>query len=238
MSPCSTGRESWWVMPVKVLLLGGTAEGASLARRLAADPSVKLIVSFAGRVAQLPDLPGDIRIGGFGGIEGLADFLINEEVSKVIDATHPFAATISAHAAQACARVGIPLERLERPCWPRRPGDLWHWADHMEMAARMAASLGRRVLLTVGKGSLTPFTRHGGPHYIVRLIDPPAGALGFASASIILGRGHFSLADELALMRRFDVDLLVTKASGGAATEAKLTAARILRRPVILVKRP
>lgn len=238
MSPCSTGPASWWVMPVKVLLLGGTAEGAALARRLAADPSIKLIVSFAGRVAQLPDLPGDIRIGGFGGAEGLADFLINEEVSKVIDATHPFAATISAHAQEACARVGIPLERLERPCWPRRPGDLWHWADDMVMAARMAASLGRRVLLTVGKGSLEPFIRHGGPHYVVRLIDPPAGALGFANASIILGRGPFSLADELALMQRFQVDLLVSKASGGAATEAKLTAARMLKVPVILVRRP
>jgi len=225
-------------MPVKVLLLGGTLEGAAIARRLAADPGVELIVSLAGRVADLPDLPGRLRVGGFGGAEGLTAFLKAENIAKVIDATHPFAAAISAHAAQACGDLGIPLERVQRPLWSRHPGDRWHWADDMAMAARMAAALGRQVLLTVGKGSLAPFARHGGPDYVVRLIDRPASTLGFRRASVVLGRGPFSLADELTLMEHFQVDLLVTKASGGTATEAKLTAARMLGIPVILVRRP
>lgn len=222
----------------KVLLLGGTREAAAMAWRLADDASVDLIVSLAGRVEAPPHLPGRLRIGGFGGAEGLAEFLKTEGVVRVIDATHPFAATISAHAVQACSALGIALERVERPCWRRRPGDCWHWADDMAMAARMAAVLGRRVLLTVGRGSLAPFARHGGPDYVIRLIDPPKNSLGFRRAAIVLGRGPFSLADELALMRRFRVDLLVSKASGGTATEAKLAAARMLGIPAILIRRP
>jgi len=225
-------------MPDKVLLLGGTLEAALLSRRLAVDPSVELIVSLAGRVAALPDLPGRVRVGGFGGAEGLRDFLRAEGITRVIDATHPFAAAISAHAAQACAALGILLQRVERPQWCRHPGDRWHWADDMGMAARMAAALGRRVLLTVGKGPLAPFARHGGPDYVIRLIDPPKASLGFRRAAIVLGRGPFTLKDEVALMRRFSVDLLVSKASGGPATEAKLAAARMLDVPVVLVKRP
>ena len=222
----------------KILLLAGTAEGAALARQLAADPGIELIVSLAGRVNDLPDLPGRLRVGGFGGVEGLTAFLLAEKITRVIDATHPFAKAISAHAEVACLAAKIPLERRERPLWRRRPGDRWHWADDLPMAARMAARMGRRILLTTGKGSIAPFARFGGPAYVVRLIEPPAKPLGFSQAAIVLGRGPFSLEDEMALMRRFAVDLLVTKASGGRATEAKLTAARLLKIPVILVKRP
>jgi len=220
----------------KILILGGTAEGAALARRLAAHTQV--ITSFAGRVRDLPALPGQVRVGGFGGAEGLEEFLRQERITRVYDATHPFAARISAHARQACARLGLPLERIRREDWQRRPGDRWFWAEDMKMAARMAPTLGRRILLTVGRNSLAPFARHGGPHYVARLVDPPTARLGFPWLEILLGRGPFRLQEELALLRRFRIDLLVSKASGGKATEAKLTAARMLGIPVLLVRRP
>ena len=158
-------------------------------------------------------------------------------MTRVIDATHPFAAVISAHAAAACAALGLPLERLERPSWSKHPGDRWHWAGDLEMAARMAPRLGRRIFLTVGAASVEPFARFGGPFYLLRLVEPPA-RLAWPRCAVVIGRGPFGVEQELALMRRFAVDLLVTKASGGAATEAKIVAARRLALPVLLVRRP
>jgi precorrin-6A/cobalt-precorrin-6A reductase len=223
-------------MPDKVLILGGTAEATALARRLTAD-GVAVVTSLAGRLRAAPDLPGGLRVGGFGGVAGLVDYLRREGIDRVIDATHPFAATISAHAAQACAVLGLPLERLERPPWRRRPGDRWYWADDMAMAARMAPRLGRRVLLTVGAGEVAAFARAGGPFYLVRLIE--AGRrLPLRRCRIVLGRGPFRVAEERALMKRFAIDLLVTKASGGPATEAKIAAARQLGIAVLMVRRP
>lgn len=223
-------------MPDKILILGGTGEAAREARRLAAA-GVPVITSLAGRLTSLPDLPGTVRVGGFGGAEGLIDYLRHEGVTRVIDATHPFAAAISRHARVACATLGLPLARLERPLWPRHPGDRWHWADDMAMAARMAPKLGRRILLTTGAGSLAAFARSGGPHYVVRLIEEPS-RLPLHDYRIVLGRGPFSLAEEVALMADFRIDLLVSKASGGNATGAKIAAARRLRIPVLLVRRP
>jgi precorrin-6A/cobalt-precorrin-6A reductase len=223
-------------MPDKVLILGGTGEGAAAARRLAAS-GVEIVNSLAGRVEPLPDLPGTLRVGGFGGAAGLAAYLAKEGITRVIDATHPFAAAISRHARQACADLGLPLERIERPLWAKHPGDRWHWANDAAMAARMAPKLGRRILLTVGAGGLAAFARANGPLYVIRLIEAP-DRLAFRDYRIVLGRGPFSLSDELALMRAFGIDLLVTKASGGMATEAKITAARRLKIPVLLIRRP
>ncbi len=223
-------------MPDKILILGGTAEAAAAAHRLTAE-GTQVVTSLAGRLRHHAVLPGETRSGGFGGIDGLAAYLEAAAITRVIDATHPFATTISAHARAACARLGLPLERLVRPSWQKHPGDRWHWAADMAMAARMAAATGRRILLTVGAGEMAAFARFGGPLYVVRLIEP-RGRLAFPRHRLVLGRGPFGLADELALMRAFAIDLVVTKASGGVATEAKLTAARRLKIPVILVRRP
>ena len=201
-------------------------------------PDVEVITSLAGRLASPPDLPGIVRVGGFGGVAGLTDYLRAEKIGRVIDATHPFAATISAHAEQACAALAIPLERIERKMWVRHPGDRWHWADDMAMAARMAAALARRAFLTVGAQELAPFGARGGPFYLIRLIEEPRRPLPFRHYSLVLGRGPFTVAEESALLCIFDIDLLVSKASGGAATEAKIIAARRLGIPVLLVKRP
>ncbi len=223
----------------RILILGGTAEAGEIARRIARErPDAEIVTSLAGRLRGRPDLPGELRVGGFGGADGLAEYLAREGIDRVIDATHPFAAAISAHAQAACGRLGLPLERIERPMWRRRPGDRWRWATDMDQAARMAATLGRRVFLTVGAQELAPFLRRGGPFYLVRLIEAPARPLPLPSHVLVLGRGPFAFAEELALLRGFAIDLVVTKASGGPATEAKIAAARRLRIPVVLVRRP
>lgn len=226
-------------MQGRVLILGGTAEAAALAERLTAD-GVAVVTSLAGRLSRPPALAGTLRVGGFGGVAGLERFLRQEAITRVVDATHPFATIISAHAEAACARLGLPLEQLRRPEWRRHPGDRWHWADDLPMAARLAPKLGRRVLLTVGARSVAAFAKSGGPFYLVRLIEPPrpSSRLPLRRYALVIGRGPFSLDLEMALMRRFAIDLVVTKASGGAATEAKLTAARRLGIPVLLVRRP
>ncbi|HEY1720473.1 MAG TPA: cobalt-precorrin-6A reductase [Magnetospirillaceae bacterium] len=222
----------------KILILGGTAEAAALARRLVAEkPEAEIITSLAGRVIARRPLPGTVRIGGFGGVEGMIKYLRQAKITRVIDSTHPFAAVISAQARTACAKLRLPLNVLERPMWTKHPGDCWHWADDMAMAARMAAKA-RRVFITVGTKELLPFARWGGPFYVVRLIEPPPRPLPFRHYGLVLGRGPFTVAEELTLLRTFDIDLVVTKASGGAATEAKLIAARKLGIPVLLVKRP
>jgi len=223
----------------RILILGGTAEGAAIARRLAAEqPDAIVVTSLAGRLAQRPDdLPGTLHVGGFGGLDGLMDFLRLGQITRVIDATHPFAATISAHAGLACAALEIPLEQVDRPMWRKHPGDRWRWADDMEMAARVAA-VARRVFLTVGSQELAPFARRGGPFYLVRMIEAPRRRLGFRDHTLVLGRGPLELDDEIELMERFAIDLLVSKASGGSATEAKIEAARTLGIPVVMVKRP
>lgn len=223
-------------MPDRVLVLGGTAEGVAVARRLS-DAGVEVITSLAGRLAASPDPPGRVRVGGFGGPAGLMDFLSAEGITRVIDATHPFAATISRHAVLACRRLGLPLERVVRPEWAAHPGDRWHWADDLAMAARMAPRLGRRILLTVGAGGVAAFTRSGGPFYLVRLIEPPP-RLALPRYEVVLGRGPFTVAGELALMRAYAIDLVITKASGGVATEAKIIAARRLGIPVLMIRRP
>jgi precorrin-6A/cobalt-precorrin-6A reductase len=228
--------------PKRILILGGTAEAADLARRLARDtPDTIVVTSLAGRLSAPPDLPGIVRVGGFGGLEGLLDFLRLARINRVIDATHPFATTISTHAALACAELEIPLERTHRAMWCMRPGDRWHWADDMAMAARMVAGAAfgaRRVFLTVGAQELAPFARKGGPFYLVRMIEEPQRPLPFRHYSLILARGPFALAEELVLLKGFGIDLVVSKASGGPATEAKIAAARKLGIPVVMVKRP
>lgn len=223
----------------RILILGGTAEAAALAARLVRErPGDEIITSLAGRLKTPPEVAGKVRVGGFGGVAGMIDYLRAERIGRVIDATHPFAATISAHAERACAALGIPLERIERPMWTRHPGDRWHWADDMAMAARMTASLARRAFLTVGAQELAPFARCGGPFYLIRLIEEPARRLPFPRHALVLGRGPFTVTEEMALLSTFAVDLVVSKASGGAATAAKIVAARRLGIPVLLIRRP
>ncbi|WP_299955327.1 cobalt-precorrin-6A reductase [uncultured Modestobacter sp.] len=221
-------------MTGQVLVLGGTGEARRLAAALV-DRDVDVLSSLAGRVAD-PVLPvGEVRIGGFGGADGLATWLAEHRPGAVVDATHPFAARITASAAVAAAAHGTPLLRLQRPGWTPQPGDTWRHVDSLAAAAQAVAGH-RSVFLTTGRQGVGAFAALAG-RVLVRSVDPPDEPLP-AGATLLLDRGPFSVADELALMREHEVDVVVTKDSGGHLTEAKLTAARELGLPVVLVRRP
>lgn len=213
-----------------ILILGGTGE----ARRLAARLPGEVVSSLAGRVTD-PRLPeGEVRIGGFGGVDGLAEWLRANDITAVVDATHPFAAGITANAVAATARVGVPLLVLRRPGWTPEPGDDWRWVDSLAEAA--AALPGDRVFLTTGRQDIGVFA--GCPQYfLARSVEPPEPPLP-QRLHVLLDRGPFTVDGEVALMREHAVDVLVTKDSGGDQTSAKLVAARRLGLPVVVVRRP
>jgi len=218
-----------------ILVLGGTAEARELAAELDAA-GVPVTTSLAGRVANPRPPPGQIRVGGFGGPAALAGWLREHGIGAVVDATHPFAERISASAARACPQAGVPVLRLERPGWHERPGDRWHRVPDLAAAARLVPELGRRVLLTTGRQGLASFVTTDA-WFLVRCVEPPDPPLP-ARHELVLGRGPYTLAGERALIERFEIDLVVTKDSGGSLTEAKLGAARELGLPVLVVDRP
>jgi precorrin-6A/cobalt-precorrin-6A reductase len=220
-----------------VLILGGTGEARELAALLTPPGDLLVISSLAGRVRN-PAVPaGQVRIGGFGGIDGLAGWLSEQHVSAVVDATHPFAETISGNAAAACARAGTPLLALVREPWAAGPGDAWHEVDSLAAAAQVLPSLGQRAFLTTGRQGLPAFAALAGLWFLIRCVDPPDGPLP-AACEVILARGPYDAGTELELMRRHRVDVLVTKNSGGPLTEGKLAGARELGLPVVMVRRP
>ncbi|MBV9846982.1 MAG: cobalt-precorrin-6A reductase [Kutzneria sp.] len=218
-----------------VLVLGGTNDGRRLAAALAVEPELRVVSALAGQVS-LPRLPvGQVRIGGFGGAPGLAAWLRTEQADVLVDATHPFASRITQLAVSAATEVGVPLLVLNRPGWRTVPGDDWRWVDSVPAAAQMVPSVGRRALLTTGRRDLAHFAALSQVWFLSRSIEPPAPPMP-ARCEVLLDRGPFTLDAELALFRRHDIDVLVTKDSGGPG--AKLSAARILGVPVIMVRRP
>jgi precorrin-6A/cobalt-precorrin-6A reductase len=223
-------------MAMTVLVLGGTSEARALAGELALRPELRVISSLAGRVSN-PALPlGEVRMGGFGGADGLAAYAVAEGLEAVVDATHPFAETISAHAVDACARAGLPLLRLARPAWSSREGDDWHDAGSLGEAAAMLPEFGTRVFLTTGRQGLAVFAEVD-LWFLIRCVDPPDPPLP-ARSDVLLARGPYERDAERALMRGHGIDVLVTKNSGGPLTEGKLDAARDLGIPVVMVSRP
>ncbi|MFJ3771933.1 cobalt-precorrin-6A reductase [Streptomyces sp. NPDC090075] len=224
-------------MSPHVLILGGTAEARELAAALAPRPGVRVTTSLAGRVTRPGALPGEVRVGGFGGATGLAGWLRERQVDALVDATHPFAETITANAARAAAETGVPAVVLRRPGWRPSPGDRWHPVGSLAAAADLLPRFGPRVLLTTGRLGLSAFAHLTDRHFVVRSVEPPEPPLP-PHTEVLLARGPFTVADETALLRENLIDVLVTKDSGGAATAAKLTAARESGLPVVVVRRP
>jgi precorrin-6A/cobalt-precorrin-6A reductase len=232
-----------------LLILGGTTEARRLAESLATGAGPRVTTSLAGRVARPVLPPGEVRIGGFGGAEGLAHWLREHRVDALIDATHPFAGTISLNAAHAAASTHVPLLALRRPSWAPGEGDDWHQAGSLEEAAKLLPALGRRVFLTTGRMGLATFAAAEAPAegddrgepdglwYLVRSVDPPEPPYP-RRLETLLDRGPFTLEGERDLLRRHRIDVLVTKDSGGAATAPKLRAAREAGVPVVVVRRP
>lgn len=209
-----------------------------LATELDADPAFEPITSLAGRTHRPTPLPGSVRVGGFGGAEGLARYLDSSAIDVVIDATHPFAMQISRNALEACHATGLPLLRLERPAWRRQSGDIWIEVADVEAAARQLEGRGKRVFLSIGRLEVAPFASLKGIWFLLRMIDRPAEPPPLADFELVLGRGPFEAEAESALLARHHVDTVVSKNSGGKATYGKIAAARRLSLPVVMVGRP
>jgi precorrin-6A/cobalt-precorrin-6A reductase len=223
---------------MRILVLGGSSEASALARLLAGRPEIEATLSLAGRTAHPARAPIALRSGGFGGAAGLADYLTSREVEAVIDATHPFAARMSQNAKAACAQIGLPLVALTRPPWKPLAADHWiEVGDAMEAAAALGETA-RRAFLTVGRLSLPAFGAAPQHHYLIRAIDKPRELEALPRHELVLARPPFVMEDEQRLMLRAKIDILVSKNSGGAATYATIAAARQLRLPVVMIRRP
>lgn len=221
-----------------VLILGGTGEASALARACADAAITDVLLSLAGRTSAPLAQPVPTRVGGFGGAEGLADFIRKAGVTALVDATHPFAAQISGNAHLAAARTGIPALALRRPEWAREKGDRWSEVKTAEAAVAALGQEPRRVFLTVGRLELAAFQAAPQHAYLVRTIEPVGDALTVPNLDVIRARGPFSAEDEAETMTRHGVEILVTKHSGGAATYGKIAAARRLGLEVVMVRRP
>ncbi|TDU91883.1 precorrin-6A/cobalt-precorrin-6A reductase [Kribbella voronezhensis] len=245
---------------MKILLLGGTGEARRLAELLAREPGLSVVSSLAGRTteARLPE--GAVRQGGFGGVAGLVDWVKAHEIDVVVDATHPFAATMTEHAAEAARLAGVELLVLRRAGWREQAGDRWAWVDTPEEAARILPGLGKRAFVTIGRQGLHAFAAaavppeetserdaaapdraaeagaSAGVWMLARCVDPPEPVPSWCE--VVLDRGPYAVQDELELLRDRRIDVLVTKDSGGPMTSAKLEAARALGIPVVVIRRP
>lgn len=222
----------------RVLILGGTGDARRLAD-LATAAGFEVVSSLAGRTTR-PALPGggEVRIGGFGGVEGLATYLRDERIEVLVDATHPFADEISSNAAQAAASADVPRVQLVRPAWAPMPGDRWLSAPGVEAAAAALPGLARRVFLTIGRQELAAFGHLDETWFLYRMIEAPEASAMPAYGELILDRGPFTEASERALMLTHGIEALVTRNSGGAETFAKIEAARALDLRVVMIERP
>jgi precorrin-6A/cobalt-precorrin-6A reductase len=226
------------VMARRILILGGTSEARQLARRLSVLPQYTVTVSLAGRTEAVPDHSVPLRIGGFGGAEGLAAYLRSEGIAALIDATHPYAAIISESATSAAAAAGIPLLALRRPAWQRAAGDRW---SEVAGIAEAVAALGeppRRVFLALGRKEIAPFAAAPQHFYLVRSVDPVEPPLAVPRAAYVVDRGPFTLQGDRALMLEHAIDIVVSRNSGGATSYSKIAAARALGIEVVMLRRP
>lgn len=222
---------------MRVLLLGGTTEASQIGRELAAA-GIAGVYSYAGRTATPVVQPLPTRVGGFGGVDGLADYLRREQITHVIDATHPFAAQMSRNAIDACSKAKTALIAYERAPWMAQAGDNWRHVGDIEAAVVALPVDPARVFLAIGKRFLSPFAVKPQHFYLLRFVNASEAALPLRGAEVVLGRGPFTLEGDLALLKSRGITHVVSKNSGGDAAKAKLDAARTLGLPVIMIDRP
>jgi precorrin-6A/cobalt-precorrin-6A reductase len=220
-----------------ILILGGTTEASAFASALA-DRGDRAVLSYAGRTGKPRPQPVPMRVGGFGGVAGLAAYLGREAVTHLIDATHPFAATMSAHAAEAAQQAGIAHVMLTRPAWKGGEGDRWTPVPDIASAVDALAGEPRRVMLALGRMHVAAFAAHPQHHYLLRFVDAPDVPPALPRHHLVVDRGPFTLEGDFALMRAQRIDLIVAKNAGGEGARAKLDAARALGLPVIMIDRP
>lgn len=222
----------------KLLILGGTSEATVLAKALAGDTRFASTLSLAGRTKAPVAPPIPYRIGGFGGAQGLGDYLTTERIDLLIDATHPFADQIKRNAVEAARLAKVPLLAIRRPEWMPQSGDRWTGVPTMDAAVAQLGDTPRRIFLTIGQKELAPFRSAPQHHYVIRSVDAPEPASLPPDAEVITARGPFDEADERRLLAERGIEVIVTKNSGGSATVGKLAAARALGIPVVMVDRP
>ena len=221
----------------RILVLGGTREAAILAGRLAGRGDLEIVTSLAGRTSSPAPVGGAVRIGGFGGADGLARYIVEERIDLLVDATHPFAPAISDNAAAAAARTATPRMVLVRPEWSPEPGDRWEAVGNVE-AARQALPTGARVLLALGRQHIAPFGKRPDCFFLVRMIDAPAEPLPLGPHELVVGRPGITSEAEAGLLRRYAITHVVCRNSGGSGARAKLVAARELGLAVLMIRRP
>ena len=221
-----------------ILILGGTAEARHLADALAGRPWLSVTLSLAGRTSEPLSQAVPVRCGGFGGAEGLADYLRAQHIDVLIDATHPYADTISANATRAAELAAVKLLAIRRPPWRRVEGDNWIEVADAAEAARALGEVPRRAFLALGRSALEPFAASPQHFYLVRSVDPVDPPLAVPHASYITARGPFSEAEDRALLKEHRIEIVVAKNSGGDATYGKIAAARGLALPVVMLTRP
>ncbi|NVO55780.1 cobalt-precorrin-6A reductase [Rhodobacteraceae bacterium B1Z28] len=219
-----------------LLILGGTTEANALARAIA-DRGIPATYSYAGRVETPRSQPLPVRVGGFGGVDGLVCYIRDHGISHVIDATHPFAARMSGNAVAACHETSTPLVALTRPAWTPQDGDRWYRVSDIPAAVATLDRSAQRVFLAVGRMHLEEFAAQPQHHYLLRLVDEPAG-LPLPNCDVVVSRGPFTVEDDLALIQRHHIELVVSKNAGGAGARAKLDAARAQGVPVLMIDRP
>ena len=220
----------------RALILGGTSDASQLAAEIA-RAGFDAVYSYGGRTRAPAEQPLPTRIGGFGGVSGLADYMRREGITHVIDATHPFAAEMSRNAVAACAETGTPLIAIERSPWVKTPGDNWIEVGDVNAAVAALPELPAKVFLAIGRQHIAPFATKSQHAYTLRFVDPPEAPLPFA-ADVIVSRGPFTLDGELEMLRTRGVMWIVARNSGGDGARAKIDAARTLGLPVIMIARP
>jgi precorrin-6A/cobalt-precorrin-6A reductase len=222
----------------RILILGGTTEARRLAERLADRADLAVTLSLAGRTMTPAPQPVPVRLGGFGGSQGLADHIAATRIDVLVDATHPYAATISANAARAAALAKVPLVALRRPAWVAVPGDRWTEVADTAGAVAALGRVPRHVFLALGRQEIAPFAAAPQHRYLVRSVDPVTPPLDVPHAVYVVARGPFADIDERSLLTRHRIDIIVAKNSGGSATYGKIAAARALGLAVVMLRRP